>query len=269
MPDSGVIVPLDADTYIESFDRERQALARAAEGHLDLALLSCPGWSMATLLAHLGGTYAYIAKTITVGHGADTVQELEDLGLPPDIEQWFREDRAPERMPSTVVDWFRRTGDTLGSVFRTTPPSTRAWTWWEPDQTAGFWLRRMANETAVHRWDAESAVGRPEPIEPELARDGIDEMFEIYMPRWCRPKSTVPGRGESYRFERLDGEAAWTVRFEGAGMVVDDSPRADVVLRGTSSDLLLFLWGRLLPDRLDIEGDALLIGRYFDLVPPD
>jgi uncharacterized protein (TIGR03083 family) len=270
MPDSNVIPSLDPDLYRSAFRRERNALAQAAESGLRTLVPSCPEWTVATLLAHLGGAYAYVAKTISAGTGEDSVQDLEDLGLPPDIEEWFREDSALERMPSTVLPWFRAAGDELQDVFARFGTDAPAWTWWPPDGTAGFWLRRMANETAIHRWDVQSAVGRAEPIEGDLARDGIDEMFDIYIPRWCRPKSTLGGSGETFRFQRADGEAVWTVLFEGEGMsVYRDGRPGDVSLRGSASDLILFLWQRILPDRLEVEGDVNLLGHYFDFVPPD
>lgn len=270
MSDSYMVPSLKPDVLRGAFHREREALARAAATGLGALVPSCPGWNMATLLAHLGGAYAYVAKTIASGTGEDIVQEIEQLGLPPDIEQWFREDRAPERMPPTVLTWYSATGDELEEIFTRFGPDAPAWTWWEPDQTAGFWLRRMANETAIHRWDAQSAVGRPDPIEGDLARDGIDEMFDVYVPRWCRPKSTLIGAGETFGFRRTDGEAAWTVVFEGDGMAVYRDVRPpDVTLQGTASDLFLFLWQRILPDRLEVEGDIALLGRYFDFVPPD
>ncbi len=37
------------------------------------------------------------------------------------------------------------------------PDSAPTWSWWPADQSVGFWVRRMAHETAVHRWDAEGA----------------------------------------------------------------------------------------------------------------
>lgn len=265
-----MISPPTAETLRAAFDRERDALASAAETALDAIVPSCPGWTMTTLLAHMGGTYAYIARTIESGALEDTVQALEHLGLPPEIEEWFRFDRAPERMPATVTSWFRSIGDQLSDVFGRTPPTAPAWTWWPPDQSAGFWLRRMAHETAVHRWDAQSAVGAPDAIDGDLARDGIDEMFDIYIPRWCRPKSTLDGTGESYRFAQSDGTGVWTVTFRGPGMEVSrEYQPADVTVRGNASDLLLYLWQRLLPDRLEVEGDVVLLGRYFEFVPPD
>src|SRR4029453_10276847 len=61
--------------------------------------------------------------------------------------------------------------EALGS----TDPATLLWTFHPPDQTAGFWRRRMAQETVVHRVDAESAHGRPRPVPAALAADGVDE----------------------------------------------------------------------------------------------
>ena len=42
-------------------------------------------------------------------------------------------------------------------------PAAPSWTWWPDDQTAGFWLRRMAQETAVHRVDVELPLGATTP----------------------------------------------------------------------------------------------------------
>ena len=46
---------------------------------------------------------------------------------------------------------------------------------------AGFWIRRMAHETLVHRADAQLAAGaEPEPvIEAEIAADAIDEWLML------------------------------------------------------------------------------------------
>ena len=39
-------------------------------------------------------------------------------------------------------------------------------TWYDPDQTVGFWIRRMAQETVIHRIDAELAADPPSPPSP-------------------------------------------------------------------------------------------------------
>lgn len=261
-----MIPSLAPDLYLESFVRDRDALIDAAAGRLALPVPSCPGWIMAALVAHVGGAYAYVTRAIT-GGGSPVVDDLE---VPADVRAWLQDRAGSGPAPDSLLDWLRSVGSELEKVFASTDPARPAWTWWEPDQTAGFWLRRMTHETAIHRWDAQAASGRPEPIEADMARDAVDEMLDVYLPRWCRPKSSVAGHGETYRLERTDGEAAWTMRFDGQGMEVDHvALSADVILRAPASDLILFLWQRILGDRLEVEGDVTLLGRYFDFVPPD
>jgi hypothetical protein len=47
---------------------------------------------------------------------------------------------------------------------------------------AAFWFRRMAHETAVHRWDAQLAVRLPEPLESKLAADTVAEALDTFLP---------------------------------------------------------------------------------------
>jgi uncharacterized protein (TIGR03083 family) len=225
---------------------------------------------MASLLGHLGAVYTSIAKNIRVGKGADVVNELEDLELPPDIHRWFEQGRTAESAPPSTVDWFEASASSLEEALRASDPADRTWTWLPSDQSVGFWMRRMAHETTVHRWDAQLAVGEPEPIPATLAADGVDEALTVYQPRWCRPESSRPGSGESVHFHQTDGDGEWVVRFEGEGMEVSrEHARADVAVRGPASDLLLFLWHRIPASRLDVQGDAAMLERYFELVPPD
>src|SRR5439155_8923348 len=60
-------------------------------------------------------------------------------------------------------------------------PGSHAATWFRPDQSVGFWIRRMAQETVVHRRDAELALGDPTPAAPDLAVDGIAELLDIFL----------------------------------------------------------------------------------------
>src|SRR5207248_9867186 len=54
-------------------------------------------------------------------------------------------------------------------------------TWWPADQTYGFWRRRMAHETTVHRVDVQGALGPVvDPITEEIALDGIDEVLTLW-----------------------------------------------------------------------------------------
>jgi uncharacterized protein (TIGR03083 family) len=261
---------LEKSVYLDVLRNESRALARAAEKNLDIPLPSCPGWTEATLLGHLGLVYISIARNVAEGLGKDIVQEIEDLRLAPEYEAWASAELSQDCLPPKVVEWFRNCADRLQETLESTDVQTPVWTWFPPDQTAGFWMRRMAHETAVHRWDAQLAFGDPETIGAGLARDGIDEVFDIYQPTHCRPKSATAGSGETYHFHITDGDGDWLVRFVGEGMTVSrETGAADVIIQGPAYDLLLFLWHRIPAERLQVLGEASFVDRYFDLVPPD
>ena len=57
----------------------------------------------------------------------------------------------------------------------------------------------------------------------------------------------------------VDGE--WLVaRRDGEVTVTAEHAKGDVAARGSASDLLLFLWGRVPADALEVFGDADLLG---------
>ena len=133
---------------------------------------------------------------------------------------------------------------------------------WTDQRTVGFWSRRQANELAVHRWDAQFAAGVPEPIDREIAVDGIQELFDI-LP--FRPGGSPTGNGETMHLHCTDGDGEWLVRLEPDGVtVVNEHAKGDVAARGGASDLLLMMWGRVPVDRLEVFGDASLLVRWSD-----
>ena len=151
----------------------------------------------------------------------------------------------------------------LESTDPDTPVATFA-----PPATAGFWGRRMAHETLIHRWDAESAHGQPGPFDAELAADGIDEGLNVFVP-FVRAGSQVKGSGETFHIHRTDGEGEWLVTVEDSGVRVSrEHAKGDVALRGRAEDLLLWLWHRTPPDNLEVFGDPALLDRWFELIPP-
>lgn len=280
---------LDAAIYLDALHRDAAALAGAARrAGMDAPIPSCPGWTMDVLLTHLTGIYAHRIAIVGKRATENIVTSYDDLDLPPAYREWFdREfdegDKAQEKRdfptPPGLVDLFERTAARLEETLRAAGPDQPAWTWWPDDQTAGFWLRRMTHETAVHRWDAQLALGAEattaiEP--PDLARDGCDEVFDVMMPSqrtWAEMGEATPARpggGESYHFHQTDGAGEWLVRFGADGPVVTrEHARADVAVRGTGSDLLLFLWHRVPADRFEVFGDRALLDRLFELFPPD
>lgn len=124
-------------------------------------------------------------------------------------------------------------------------PATPAWSWWAPEQTVGFWQRRMAQETVVHRWDAESAVlgaDDADPIADDLADDGVDELLGWLTWDWSDyPQAGADGRRGA---PASTGVHSWTVTLHERAVEVGPGDDADALLAGEPSGLLLHLWGR-------------------------
>lgn len=268
------------DAYLTALHSESAALAAAARHGMEPpvpAVPSCPGWTMTVLVLHMGSIYRLVNNRV-----ANRERELAPYTERFTPDDWARvlhldrewtqlayKESIPEDrpLPPWLIDWLEEGARQLEDTFRPIDPDERIGTWWPPDQRAGFWLRRMAHETAVHRWDAQNAVGREQPIGAELARDGIDEIMDVILPSE-RSDSAVPANGESYHFHQTDGDGEWAVRFEPEGLRVTRGPAsAGLAVSGTASDLLLFLLGRVPSDRLENAGDTALLSRYFELVP--
>ncbi|HEX3593429.1 MAG TPA: maleylpyruvate isomerase family mycothiol-dependent enzyme [Pseudonocardiaceae bacterium] len=263
---------MDYNTHFRREVEAFEAAARQAVGAVSAPeVATCPGWSMADLVIHLGGVHRGVATILRdrLGTWPDTA-DRSFLDLPADRPGWPRPERTPNLgpVPAGLLDWFAEGAARLAALFDETDPSTSVWTW-APDHTAGFWLRMQTIEAAVHRWDAESVVGTPKPVDAELAADAVTQTFEVMTPMRRAVKQAPAGSGERFRFRRTDGPGTWLVHFDGHDVRLDGRPGPiDVDLSGTASDLALFLWGRVPADDLDVDGDLDVLDTYFTLVPP-
>jgi uncharacterized protein (TIGR03083 family) len=216
---------------------------------------SCPEWTTADLVGHLGRVHRLVNHIIT--------ERLQTP--PPDRRNLFT---APAKAtPDDLADWFAEGATALTETFRTTDPATAVWTW-GPSQTVGFWLEVQAVEAAVHRWDLEGSIGSPQPVDEELAADGVAQFLDVVVPFRRTMESLPPMEGERYRFRRKGGSASWSIALEPAGpRPLGEDEQADAELVGTASDLLLFLWHRIPGEPLLARGDAKALQRFFVLVP--
>lgn len=155
----------------------------------------------------------------------------------------------------------------LVAELRARGPEAPSPTWYAPDQTVGFWYRRMAQETAVHRCDVESAHGPMTPVDPELAADGVDEVLVCMLAGGVGevPDDEVGGRSLDLAV-RGPHAATWRVRCGRDEVTVvrhDTDPGiadvADAVVTGDPEDVLLWCWGRGPLDRLEVEGDPVVV----------
>lgn len=264
---------LAASNYIATVEASSARLATAARKGLEPPVPSCPGWTEGILIFHIGAVQRnwalHVQERAQEPIGRLRPEIFEPLpGLGEWARQFFEENADAGTMPPGVIEWFEDGTRELVQVFRETDPEEPIWHW-SGDNRALAHFRMQAHEATLHRWDAELAHGRPGPIDAELARDGIDHHFDVMLPSqrgWSEPP---PGAGETYHFHRTDGEGEWWVKFDGGDVTVRrEHAKGDVAVRGTAENLYLFLWGRAPADRLDVVGDASLLDRYREFVPP-
>ncbi len=238
---------MDRDEYLASIRADADALADAAQvAGFDAAVPSCPGWDVARLVTHTGTTHRWVTAVVT-RRATDFVDPRTiDLGLPAD--------------DAALVRWFGDGAQQLIASLATVDPDEELWSW-GADHHMRFWPRRMAHETAVHRWDAQLAAGSTEAIDGDLAVDGIDECFDNLAFR--RSGNALTGSGETIHLHCTDQPGEWLVRLSPGGVeVTREHAKGDVAARGTASDLELLLVGRVSPETVEVLGDELLLERW-------
>ena len=87
-------------------------------------------------------------------------------------------------------------------------------------RTASFWQRRMPHETTLHAWDAARALGYADPLDRELAADGVDEVVTIFVPRQVRLGRLEPA-AVSVELRATDAPGWGPWRLAPAGVVPD------------------------------------------------
>ncbi len=232
----------DAQRYATALRRDNERLARAAARGLDLTVPSCPGWAMSDLVWHLGEIES-VWSQIVAGRLTDW-RDVVGPDRPDDLE---------------MLDWFRATSTGLADLLEHADPREEVWSW-SAQKDVAFVQRRVAHEAAVHTWDAVSAVGPREPIDADLAADGIDELIEIFLPLGVT-RSMDPGP-YSVSLRANDGPSRWWLEVRGGELSTSRGELvADVVVSGSASDLLLLLWRRVKPTDVSVEGELTALDR--------
>jgi uncharacterized protein (TIGR03083 family) len=227
--------------YISAIRRDAEALADAAEDNLRLRVPACPDWSVADLVWHTGEVH-HFWSSIAEGLLQDR-RDVSPVSRPPDAD---------------LIPWFRQKSWVIADVLDRTDPSARVWTW-AAQKDVGFIRRRMAHETGVHRWDAQSASGVTTPIGSQLAADGIDEFLDVHMPE----TGDFRDGSEVVHLHCTDAPGEWVARIgEGRLDVSRKHGKGDVAVRGPASDILLLLWRRIQPSDVDVVGDDVALKRF-------
>ncbi|MGZ6993859.1 MAG: maleylpyruvate isomerase family mycothiol-dependent enzyme [Acidimicrobiia bacterium] len=222
--------------------RELADAGRASD--LGAPVPSCPEWDVAKLVRHTGTAHRWSAGVVRTREPLSP--KSIDLALPDD--------------PAALPDWLEQSASELVATLADADPDGECWTW-TADHHVRFWARRMAHETAVHRWDGQGAVGTAEGFDPELAVDGIDEHLEN-LPFVVGPEQ-ARGEGETLHLHCTDVDGEWVLRLGPDGLEVRrEHAKGDIALKGTASDLFLVVLGRVRPTNVEIFGDASALQRW-------
>lgn len=249
-------VPMDAAAHFRHARAEGERIAEVGAGaDVKVPVPTMPGNDLGSLLLHTGGFCRFVRSAIEQAKMPDL--DFSDVG-------------------DDALAWHRREHTRLVETLDAADPQESGWSWGH-DQRKAFWFRRAAQELAVHRWDAENALDVASPIDARLAVDGIDEFLVEFgrdtdVFERSGAASLFGGAGETIHFHATElpenagaGEFLVTChpdRFE----ITREHGKGDAAARGAASDLLLFVWGRIPPDRLEVHGDLSILERWADRV---
>jgi uncharacterized protein (TIGR03083 family) len=250
---------MESTQYLDYLAADYAALRAAAiTAGLDASVPSCPDWTVSDLLEHVASVYLH--KVAVLRH------HEWPKPWPPDFSG---ED------PAALLDRGYRE---LAAEFASRLASDPALTFYDPDQTVRFWLRRMAQETVIHRIDAEQAAGGAiTPVPGTLGADGVDEVLKVFLvPEavgWPDEFAELPGghlAGDDGKdaivvtaepvpgITGAESATSWTIRPAPRSVTVTDGADDDgvrVTLSGPSGTVLRWMWGRADDSALTATGD--------------
>ena len=230
---------------------------------LDQPVPSCPEWNLGDLGWHLGNVWNFWARIVSEG--------LTELELVRAI------DRPARPSDEFLLDWISISHNALNSALSRARLNKEVWTWTGANRDAAWVRRRMAQETAVHRWDAARAVGLPYKVPAALAADGIDEFLSTFAGRnvaagaesvggsvhlHCTDTRLQIAEGTDRRSE-AGGEWLVSELDESGSTFPREHAKGDAAVRGRAHDLLMWLWHRD-AGPVEIIGDEDLAQRFRD-----
>src|SRR5579859_3322129 len=231
---------MDNSRFLSCLESDYHRLREVADGHLEARVPSCPDWTVADLTRHVGEVYLHKVECMRAGGPKET--EWPPPGLIMDEE------------PIALLD---RAYAALVSELTTRNPADPGGTWYGPDPTVGFWFRRMAHETVIHRIDAELGASAPvAPVPDDLATDGIDELLKVFLEyhftKWPEDFTDALKDSPGLTFLILADKTCWLAKTSPAKISVEGGPDTeltatdtpDIVVTGPPAAVLRWGWNR-------------------------
>jgi len=227
----------------------------------DARVPSCPDWSAADLLWHLGEVQWFWASIV-----AERRQDPDGL-------------EAPERPAGqdALLAFAEEQAARLHDALAAADPGTGVYMWSE-DRTVGYIRRRQAHEALIHRLDAElTALGHFGDLDAALAADGVEEVLDVMYgasPEWGefspldhRLRIDITDTGESIwvqigRFRGTDPKD--DVHYDDDDIRVIDDPgvEPDAVISGDAAPLVTRFWRRGDGAEIHLAGDLHIVDHF-------
>lgn len=237
---------LGFDEYTAAIEEGTTRLVTVVGDVLKEPVPSCPEWTALDLVEHLGEVFRFFREQLIAADPA-TPREVGRQGIP---------------AGATPTDWLESMAASLVAAIEQAGPESPCWNWAGEDLHGGWVARRMALETAVHRYDAELTALAPTPVPCDLAVDGVDERLMVHL-RANLPDEPSATLGGSLCLACSDADAAWVVEVgQGQLHVRGGRGPASAYMRGSASDLFLFSWNRIDLDQLELTGDRKVAGAW-------
>jgi len=174
---------VDHETYIAHIVEQSEALQAAAVAAGPSAPVpTCPEWTVQDLVRHIARVHGWVCESLK----RTPADARPDGPVPP--QDW-----------DELLTWWEGKRTELVAALGASEPGKPAWGFLPELGSYGWWARRQAHETAIHRLDAEHARSEKVPtllFDSEFAADGIDEVLTLLSPhlaRVKRPEVTVEG----------------------------------------------------------------------------
>jgi uncharacterized protein (TIGR03083 family) len=250
---------VDYDRLWQVLGAESELLAASVRGaRVEAVIPGCPGLTLGEAARHVGSQYRM-------------------------IWQWLRDGQRPgnwQREPAEgqeLADFVRSGAAPILAELAAHQPDEPCPTWWQDEQNYGFWRRRLAHETTVHRYDVQGASGPatgtiPDEVSDDIALDGIDEVLTLWFLHRLEALGVSGTRDQVVAVQA--GGLEWLTR---AGTELTSTRRpgdptddgigsVNATVSGSPMEVYLWLWGRR-PDRaVDMEGNQDAIAQLWALL---
>jgi uncharacterized protein (TIGR03083 family) len=238
-------------------DTERMAAAFEA-GPVDAPVAACPGWDVRKLIEHMAYIHRWAGFAVRNGRAP----EAGEVAVPADSAD-----------TAEMAAWLRAGGTALADDLATADPQADTWHVFPAPKKMWVWGRRQAQETSMHRWDAEMATFGSSSLDATRAAEGVQEYLELGLPRVLSRGEGVNPPGSTLHVGCTDVPGDWTITSSDGQCIViarsvtadGNGDTADAGLVGTAESLILVLMGRADRATIDIVGDARVADEWLSL----